>query len=121
VEAGPLSEVRRVWANIDGYVPDVACEYANEFSLGFSELVVEPPQHAPNRIRLIVLNKLGGKTGRGKGRLVEYLCEPTATISKAAGLNKFDVPERAADDLHPRSLFAERKWEKRPRFSLWDE
>jgi len=66
VESGPLAEVRGVAAEIDGDVPDMAGEDANEFALGLAELVVETTEHAFNRERLIVLNELRGKTGGGK-------------------------------------------------------
>lgn len=40
VESGPFSEVRGVTAKIDGYVPDVSGEDADEFALRLIELVV---------------------------------------------------------------------------------
>jgi hypothetical protein len=40
---------------------------------------------------LVVLDELGGKSGCGKDRLIEYFRKPTATISEALGLNEFDV------------------------------
>ena len=40
-ESGPFSEVRGVAAKIDGYVPDVSGEDADEFALRLLELVVQ--------------------------------------------------------------------------------
>jgi hypothetical protein len=66
VESGPLPEVRGVAAEIDGDVPDVAGEYADELALGPGELIMQAAEDAFNRERLIVLDELGGKTGGGK-------------------------------------------------------
>jgi hypothetical protein len=66
VESRPLPEVRGVAAEIDGDVPDVAGEYADELALRAGELVMQAAQDAFNRKRLIVLNELGRKTGGGK-------------------------------------------------------
>jgi hypothetical protein len=66
MESGPFSEVRGVAAKIDGDVPDVTGEDANEFALGPGELVMQPAEDAFAGEGLVVLNKLGGKTGGGK-------------------------------------------------------
>jgi hypothetical protein len=57
VEACPSAEVRRIATKIDGDVPDVSGEDANEFSLGLSQLIVQPPKDASGRKRLVILNK----------------------------------------------------------------
>jgi len=67
VEASPFAEVGRVATEIDGDVPDVAGEDADEFALGAAELIVQAAEDAFGGEGLIVLNELGGKTGRGKG------------------------------------------------------
>ena len=46
VESGPFAEVGGVAAQIDGDVPDVAGEDADEFALGFAELVVQAAEYA---------------------------------------------------------------------------
>lgn len=46
VESGPLSEVRGVAAQIDGDVPDVTGEYADELALWPGELVMQPAEDA---------------------------------------------------------------------------
>jgi hypothetical protein len=66
VEARPFAEVWGVAAEIDGDVPDMAGEDADEFALGLAELVVQATEYAFDRERLIVLNELGGKTGGRK-------------------------------------------------------
>jgi hypothetical protein len=91
VEPSPFAEVGGVAAEVDGYVPDVARENADEFALGLTELVMQAPEDALDGERLIVLNELGGQAGSGECRLIEYFCEPAATISEALGLNEFDV------------------------------
>jgi len=67
VESGPLAEVGGVAAEVDGDVPDMAGEYANELALRLAELVMQATEHAFNGERLIVLNELCGETGGGKG------------------------------------------------------
>ena len=104
VKAGPSSEVRRVAAEVDGDIPDMTREHTDEFALRPGELVVQAAKDAFDGEGLVVLNESGGKTGRGKGGLVEYLCEPAATISEALGLKKFDVFERRVQNLHCTSL-----------------
>ena len=104
VKAGPPSEVRRVAAEVDGDIPDMTREHTDEFALRPGELVVQAAKDAFDGEGLVVLNESGGKTGRGKGGLVEYLCEPAATISEALGLNEFDVFERRVQNLHCTSL-----------------
>jgi hypothetical protein len=66
VESRPPSEVWGVAAEIDGDVPDVTGEYADELALRSGELVMQPAEDTFNRKRLIVLDELSGKTGRGK-------------------------------------------------------
>ena len=66
VESGPLAEVGGVAAKIDGDVPDMAGEDANEFSLGFAKLVVEATENAVRGERLIVLNELLGRPAEAK-------------------------------------------------------
>jgi hypothetical protein len=104
MKSGPFPEVGGVAAEVDGDVPDMAGEDADEFPLGLAELVVEPAEDALDGERLIVLNESGGKAGCGKGRLIEYFCEPAATIPEALGLNEFDVIQGCFQNLHPASL-----------------
>lgn len=67
VKAGPSAEVGRAAAEIDGDVPDVAGEDADELSLGLAELVVQAPEDAFSGEGLVVLNEPGGEAGVGKG------------------------------------------------------
>ena len=66
VESGPFAEVGGVAAEVDGDIPDMAGEDADEFALGLAELVVQAPEYAFDRERLVVLNELRGKTSGGK-------------------------------------------------------
>ena len=66
VEASPLAEVGGVAAKIDGDIPDVAGEDADEFALGLAELVVETSEHAFCGEGLVVLNEMRGEAGGGK-------------------------------------------------------
>jgi hypothetical protein len=91
VESGPSAEVGGVAAEVHGDVPDMAGEDADELALGLAELIVQATEYAFDRERLVILNELGGETGCGKGRLIEYFCEPAATISETLGLNESDV------------------------------
>lgn len=86
VEASPFTEARRTPAKINGDIPDVAGEDANELPLRLSELVVEPAEDALGGEGLIVLGKLRRQAKGSECRRIEDFCEPTATIAKAAGL-----------------------------------
>ena len=63
VKAGPFAEVGGVATEVDGDVPDVAREDADELALGFAELIVQAAKDTFDRERLIVLNELGGEAG----------------------------------------------------------
>jgi len=66
VEAGPFAEVGRA-AKIDGDVPDMTGEDADEFALRLAELVMQAAEHAFDGKRLVVLNELFRETGGRKG------------------------------------------------------
>jgi len=59
VKASPFAEVGRVGAEIDGDVPDMTGEDADEFTLGLAELVMQTAEYALNRKGLVVLNEAG--------------------------------------------------------------
>jgi len=87
VEASPFAEVGRVAAEVDGYVPDMAGEDAEELSLGLAELVVEAAEDAAGGEGLIVLNEAGGEGGFAERILVENFGKPSPAVAKAPGLN----------------------------------
>ena len=87
----PFAKLWRIAAEIDGDVPDMAGKDSNQLSLRLAELVVQASENAFSRKGLVVLYELTGQTGGEKCRLVEYLGEPTATISEALGLNESNV------------------------------
>lgn len=62
VKSRPSSEVGRVAAEVDGYVPDMAGEDTDEFALRSAELVVQAAENAFYGEGLVVLNEFGGKT-----------------------------------------------------------
>ncbi len=108
VEAGPFAEVGGAWAEVYSDVPDMAGEDADELSLGLSELIMEAAEDAFGGERLVILKKLGGKTGGREGGLVVNFCKPAATISETVGFNEFYVRKRCGLNLHPNSLSGER-------------
>jgi hypothetical protein len=66
VEASPFTEVRGVATEVNGDVPYVSGEDADEFALWLAELVVEAPKHPFYGKRLVVLDELSGQAGIGK-------------------------------------------------------
>jgi hypothetical protein len=61
VEAGPFAEVGGVGAEVDGDVPDVSGEDADELALGLAKLVVKTAKNSFDGEGLVVLNELGGQ------------------------------------------------------------
>lgn len=104
VEAFPFSEGWGVGAKIDGDVPDVAGEDADEFALGFAELIVEAAENALGGEGLVVLNEVGGELVVGEGVLIENFREPAATISEALGFKQLKVLDGRVDKAHRFSL-----------------
>jgi hypothetical protein len=66
MEAGPFTEVRRVAAKVYGNVPDMPGEDADQFALRLAKLVMQTAEHALDGKRLVVLDELFRKAGRGK-------------------------------------------------------
>lgn len=93
VKRGPTPEIGRVSTEIDGNVPDVAGEDADELPLRMTELVVETAQNAARGKRLIVLGEGGGKTKRNKGVSVKDFSEPAACVAVALGLQDFYIAQ----------------------------
>lgn len=104
MKAGPFSEVGGVAADVDGYIPYMAGEDADELSLRLAKLVVETSEDAPGGKGLIVLNELSGEVGVAEGILVENFSEPSTVVAKALGLNEFDIGKRGVENEHPSSL-----------------
>jgi hypothetical protein len=94
IEAGPASEVGRVTTEIDGDVPDVPGEDANEFALRMTELVVKAAKDAADREGLIVLREGVREIERGKGVCVEDFGKPAAGVSMAFRLQDFYITQR---------------------------
>ena len=78
-------------SEIDSYIPDVARQDSDELSLGLAKLIVEAAKDATYGKRLIVLYKVVREADGGESGCVINFSEPTATISKALGLDQFDV------------------------------
>jgi predicted lipoprotein len=67
VEARPFAEVRGVAAEIDGDVPDMAGEDADEFALRLAKLVVQAAEHTLDREGLVILDEMGREARSRKG------------------------------------------------------
>jgi hypothetical protein len=93
IERSPTAEVWRLRTEIDGDVPDVAGEDADEFSLGMTELIVKSAEDAPRGKRLVVLGEGRGKTERGEGIGIEEFREPAARIAVASWLQDFYIAQ----------------------------
>lgn len=100
MKAGPAAEVRRAGAEVEGNVPDVARQNADELALGFPELVVQAAEDTLAGERLIVLDELAGETPGREGGGVEHFGKPAPVILEAARLQQFDSRERGFKDLH---------------------
>jgi len=104
VESGPSPEVGGLGAQVDGDVPDVPGEHADELSLGPFELVVESAEDALGGAGLVILDKRGREIKPGKRILVVNFGEPAATISVAPGLDKFNVFQWSVEKGHIRQF-----------------
>jgi hypothetical protein len=93
VEGGPPAEVGRVSAKIDGDVPDVTGENADEFTLWVPELVMKAAEYTPRGKRLVILGEDRGKAERGEGFFVEDFSEPPACVTVALGLQNFYIAQ----------------------------
>lgn len=67
VKARPLAKVRRVAAEIDGNVPNMTGEDADQFALRLTELVMQATKHAFDREGLVILNESCREAGVGEG------------------------------------------------------
>lgn len=104
MESGPFSEVWGGGPEVDGDVPDVSGEDANEFSLGKAELVVEAADDSFGGEGLVLLDEVRGEVLGGEGVLVEDFSKPSATICEAACLDEFNGLKRSGKNLHFDSL-----------------
>ena len=93
IEGCPATEVRRVAAEIDSDVPDVAGEDADEFALRMTELIVEAAEDSAGGERLIVLREGRRKAERVEGVGIKDLCEPATRITKASGLQNLYIAQ----------------------------
>jgi hypothetical protein len=93
IESCPAAEVGRVATKIDGNVPDVTGEDANEFPLRMTELVVKTTKNTACGKRLVVLGEGRGKTERREGIRVEDFSEPAARVAVPRGLQDFYIAQ----------------------------
>jgi len=79
----PLAHGRGISANVDRNVEHFSNDRPDKFSLGILDLVVQSPQHAPNRARMVVLNEGHPASNRFfKNLLIEALEEKTSVITE---------------------------------------
>ena len=93
LECCPAPKVRRFTAEIDGDVPDVAGENADEFTLRMTELVMKATEYSSSGERLVVLGEGRGKTERSKRIGIEDFGEPAAWVAIAPGLQDFYIAQ----------------------------
>ena len=60
VEAGPFAKVGRAAAEVDGDVPDMTGEDADQFTLRVAKLIMQTAEYALDGKGLVVLNESGG-------------------------------------------------------------
>lgn len=94
VEAGPAAEVGGVAAEVDGDVPYMTGEDANQLSLRMSKLVVQATEDATSGRRLIVLREGVGKAKGDEGIGVENFGEPASGIAMPLWLQNLYVAQR---------------------------
>jgi hypothetical protein len=104
VKAGPLAEVRRISAEVDGDVPDAAGEDTHELPLRLTDLVMETAKDTLRGKRLVILRERVGQTGSAICGGIEDFCKPAALIAMAFGLNQLYVTQRRFSNLHPTSI-----------------
>lgn len=83
----PFAEVGGAGPEVDGDVPDVTGEDADELSLGFTELVVKAAEDAFGREGLVILDEMGREVLICEFHLVVNFRKPTATISESLGFH----------------------------------
>jgi hypothetical protein len=93
IEGSPATEVGRVAAEIDGDVPDVTREDADELSLRMAELIVETAEDATCGKRLVVLGEDRREAECRKSIHIENFGEPTASVAVTRGLQDFYIAQ----------------------------
>lgn len=91
VKAGPAAEVGGMAAEIDGDIPDVPGEDADEFPLRMPQLVVEAAEHTASGERLIVLREGVRKAQGDEGVGVEDFGEPASGIAMTLWLQNLYI------------------------------
>ena len=84
-----LAELRGLGAEVDGDIPDVAGEDAEELALGLAELVMEAAKDSLARERLVVLDEVVSDPGACEGDTAEDLGEPSTVVAEDARTEKF--------------------------------
>ena len=81
---------------------DTATGGSHQLGLGVAELVVEPPQHAERRARVIVLDEVAVNSELGKLPSVEGLHEETPGVLVDLGREHLDPPQGLVNQPHRR-------------------
>ncbi len=100
IEPFPLAEFRRIWPQVNGYVPDVTRKNPNQLALRLSKLIVDSTQDAAPGKRLIVLHKLTRQIRRRKRPRVKDLGKPTTIIAVLVRPHELDITQSRTNDLH---------------------
>jgi hypothetical protein len=82
LHAYPFSEGWRVTAYVNGDIKHLAAHYTNQFALGLTYLVVQAPQHASLRTRVIVLHEMRVNADSPHFSFIETFQEESPFVSE---------------------------------------
>ena len=96
----PMPKGRRAATQIYKYITYFPADYAHQFSLRASDLIVQPAQYTTLGPGMIILNKAFLNPKLSKNLMVVALQEKTTIIGENFGLEYVGAGERMVDDLH---------------------
>lgn len=101
VDANPVAEGWRAFAQVDGDIEYFAGSDAHQLALRLLDLIVQAAQHALGRLGVVVLYEVAGDAGQfAKVSLIKTFIEKASIIAKYGGLENQYVWNCCGRDLH---------------------